>query len=176
MCYFKHLLTGRQQNGGLPLRAEDFILKKPIHHTNISVHDRISIVRKVSRFGPLFILIQVGGTLLTRFTGSYGLLATGLFGGLASSASATAAAATMPIHGKLTASLAGSVTIVSSRASAVINLPIVWKTIKDKKVVRKLTVEIMAAIIIGIVVLDRAFLIYDIEEIANNKSGVLKLF
>ncbi|WP_114937795.1 MgtC/SapB family protein [Mucilaginibacter endophyticus] len=120
-------------------------------------------VSKVSGFGLLFILIQVGGTLLTRFFGSYGLLVTGLFGGLASSASTTAAAATMAMHGKITASLAGSVTIVSSLASAVVNLPIVWKTIKDKKVLRKLTLEIMAVIIIGIavVVLDRIFLISD---------------
>lgn len=120
-------------------------------------------VKKVLSFGLLFILIQVGGTLLTSFFGSYGLLATGLFGGLASSASTTAAAATMAMHGKITASLAGSVAIVSSLASAVINLPIVWKTIEDKQVVKRLTFEIMAVIIIGIavVVLDRVFLISD---------------
>jgi uncharacterized membrane protein (DUF4010 family) len=120
-------------------------------------------VKKVLSFGLLFILIQVGGTLLTRFFGSYGLLATGLFGGLASSASTTAAAATMAMHGKITASLAGSVAIVSSLASAVINLPIVWKTIEDKQVVKRLTFEIMAVIIVGIavVVLDRVLLISD---------------
>jgi len=121
-------------------------------------------LKKVSSFGLLFILIQIGGTLLTRLFGSYGLLATGLFGGLASSASTTAAAATMAMHGKITASLAGSVTIISSLASAIVNLPIVWKTIQDKQVVKRLTIEIMAVIIVGIavVVLDRIFLISDI--------------
>ncbi|HMG09815.1 MAG TPA: DUF4010 domain-containing protein, partial [Mucilaginibacter sp.] len=111
----------------------------------------------------LFILIQVGGTLLTRLFGSYGLLATGLFGGLASSASTTAAAATMAMHDKITASLAGSVTIISSLASAIVNLPIVWKTIKDKYVVKRLTIEIMAVIIVGIavVILDRIYLLSD---------------
>ncbi|HEY0273519.1 MAG TPA: DUF4010 domain-containing protein, partial [Chitinophaga sp.] len=69
---------------------------------------------KVLWFGLLFILIQVGGTLLTQLFGSYGILATGIFGGLVSSASTTAAAATMALHGKITASLAGSVTILSS--------------------------------------------------------------
>jgi uncharacterized membrane protein (DUF4010 family) len=120
-------------------------------------------LRKVSGFGLLFILIQVGGTLLTRLFGSYGLLATGLFGGLASSASTTAAAATMAMHGKIPPSLAGSVTIISSLASAVINLPIVWKTIKDRQVVKRLTIEIMAVIIVGIAVvtLDRIFLVSD---------------
>jgi uncharacterized membrane protein (DUF4010 family) len=121
-------------------------------------------LKKVSSFGLLLILIQIGGTLLTRLFGSYGLLATGLFGGLASSASTTAAAATMAMHGKITASLAGSVTIISSLASAIVNLPIVWKTIQDKQVVKRLTIEIMAVIIVGIavVVLDRIFLISDI--------------
>jgi len=120
-------------------------------------------VKKVLGFGLLFILIQVGGTLLTRLFGSYGLLATGLFGGLASSASTTAAAATMAMHGKITASLAGSVTIISSLASAIVNLPIVWKTIKDKYVVKRLTIEIMAVIIVGIavVILDRIYLLSD---------------
>ena len=120
-------------------------------------------VKKVLGFGLLFILIQVGGTLLTRLFGSYGLLATGLFGGLASSASTTAAAATMAMHDKITASLAGSVTIISSLASAIVNLPIVWKTIKDKYVVKRLTIEIMAVIIVGIavVILDRIYLLSD---------------
>jgi len=116
-------------------------------------------VKKVLGFGSLFILIAIGGTLLNRFFGSYGLLATGLFGGLVSSASTTAAAATMAMHGKITASLAGNVAIISSLASAVINLPLVWRNIKDKAVIRKLTIELSVVIGIGIacVVLDRIF-------------------
>ncbi|HEX4425266.1 MAG TPA: DUF4010 domain-containing protein, partial [Terriglobales bacterium] len=61
---------------------------------------------KVVWFGLLFIVIQVVGTLLTRFFGSYGMLATGIFGGLVSSASTTAAASTMAMHGKISAALA----------------------------------------------------------------------
>ena len=116
-------------------------------------------IKKVLGFGSLFILIAIGGTLLNRFFGSYGLLATGLFGGLVSSASTTAAAATMAMHGKITASLAGNVAIISSLASAVINLPLVWRSIKDKAVIRKLTIELSVVIGIGIacVVLDRIF-------------------
>jgi len=116
-------------------------------------------IKKVLGFGSLFILIAIGGTLLNRFFGSYGLLATGLFGGLVSSASTTAAAATMAMHGKITASLAGNVAIISSLASAVINLPLVWRNIKDKAVIRKLTIELLVVIGVGIacVVLDRIF-------------------
>lgn len=117
-------------------------------------------LKKVLWFGMLFVLIAIGGTLLTKFFGSYGILATGVFGGLVSSASTTAAAATMASHGKITASVAGSVAIISSLASAVVSLPIVWKTIKDKAVVKKLTIELVTVIAAGIivVVLDRIFL------------------
>lgn len=118
-------------------------------------------IQKVLWFGILFILIQTGGTLLTKWFGSFGLLATGIFGGLVSSASTTAAAATMAMHGKITPGLAGSVAIVSSMASTVVNLPIVWRTIKDKTLFRKLAIETMIVMAAGIifVVLDRVFLI-----------------
>src|SRR5580692_8104644 len=60
----------------------------------LTLNSPISLA-KVVWFGLLFIVIQVVGTLLTRFFGSYGMLATGIFGGLVSSASTTAAASTM---------------------------------------------------------------------------------
>ena len=126
--------------------------------TAIALDSPIS-VKKVLWFGLLFIIIQVGGTLLTKLFGSFGLLATGVFGGLVSSASTTAAAATMAMHGKISPGLAGSVAIVSSLASAIVNLPIAWRTVKDKAIVKKLTIEIITVIAVGItfVVLDRVF-------------------
>ncbi len=114
---------------------------------------------KVLWFGMLFITIQIAGTLLTKSFGSYGLLATGIFGGLVSSASTTAAAATMAMHGKISASLAGSATVLTSLASAAVNLPIVWRTTKNKAVVRRVTIEMATVIGIGIlaVAIDRIF-------------------
>lgn len=114
---------------------------------------------KVAWFTILFIIIQTCGTLLTKVFGSFGILATGIFGGLVSSASTTVAAATMAMHGKITASLAGNATVLTSLASAAVNLPIVWRTIKDKAVVRKLTLEMSAIIAVGVaaVVLDRIY-------------------
>jgi uncharacterized membrane protein (DUF4010 family) len=121
-------------------------------------------VKKVLWFGFLFIIIQAGGTLLTKVFGSFGLLATGVFGGMVSSASTTAAAATMAMHGKISPALAGSVAIVSSLASALINLPIVWRTIQDKAILKKMTIETVIVIAVGltIVVLDRLFLLSEI--------------
>jgi uncharacterized membrane protein (DUF4010 family) len=120
-------------------------------------------LKKVLGFGLLFVLIQVGGTLLTRIFGSYGILATGIFGGFVSSASTTAAAATMASHGQISASIAGNVAILSSLASAVINLPIIWRMIRDRALVRKFTTELSIIILTGIAViwLDHAFQLTD---------------
>jgi uncharacterized membrane protein (DUF4010 family) len=114
---------------------------------------------KVLWFGIVFISIQVGGTLLTRYFGSGGMLATSVFGGLVSSASTTAAAATMAMHGKITPALAGSATVLTSLASAAVNLPIVWRTTKDKAVVKALTLKMATVIATGIaaVTVDRVF-------------------
>lgn len=124
----------------------------------LSLDSPISL-SKVLRFGLLFIAIQVAGTLLTRTFGSSGLLATSIFGGLVSSASTTAAAATMARHGAITPSLAGSAAVLASLASALINLPIVWRIIKDKPIVRRLTWEMISIIAAGIaaVIIDRVF-------------------
>jgi uncharacterized membrane protein (DUF4010 family) len=114
---------------------------------------------KVLRFGVLFIAIQIAGTLLTRTFGSYGMLATGIFGGLVSSARTTAAAATMAMHGKISAALAGSTTVLTSLASAAVNLPIVWRTTRNKAVIGRLAMEMATVVSIGLlaVTVDRIF-------------------
>ncbi|MBS1664914.1 MAG: MgtC/SapB family protein [Bacteroidetes bacterium] len=116
-------------------------------------------LKKILWFGLLFVLIAIGGTLLTRLFGNYGMMVTGFFGGLVSSASTTTAAATMASHGKISAAIAGSVAIISSLASAAVNLPIIWKTAKDKLVTRRLIVEMITVLTVGITVvfLDRTF-------------------
>ena len=68
-------------------------------------------------------------------------------------------AATMAMRGKITPALAGSATVLTSLASAAVNLPIIWRTIKDKAVVRKLAVKMATVIGTGIaaVAIDRIF-------------------
>ena len=125
---------------------------------------------KVLWFGTLFIAIQISGTLLTRRFGSYGMLATGVFGGLISSASTTAAAATLAMHGKISAALAGSTTVIASLASAAVNLPIVWRAAKDKAIVRRLAIEVFTVIAMGVaaVAIDR---IFQFSELLLRKVG-----
>lgn len=114
---------------------------------------------KVLWFGTLFIAIQIAGTLLTRSFGSYGMLATAVFGGLVSSASTTAAAATMAMHGRISPALAGSATVLTSLASAAVNLPILWRTTKNKGVVKRASLQMVSVIGIGVlaVAIDRVF-------------------
>ena len=114
---------------------------------------------KVLKFGVVFIAIQIAGTLLTRVFGNSGMLAVSVIGGLVSSASTTAAAATMAMHGQISPSLAGSATVLASLASAAVNLPIVWRTTDNKAVFRRLVIQtagIMAAGILAVVV-DRMY-------------------
>jgi uncharacterized membrane protein (DUF4010 family) len=116
-------------------------------------------LKKVIWFGVVFVSIQIVGTLLTKYFGSYGMFATGVFGGLVSSASTTAAAATMAMHGKISAALAGSATVLTSLSSAAVNLPIVWRTTKNRMVMRRLTIQMVTVIGTGVaaVTLDRVF-------------------
>jgi uncharacterized membrane protein (DUF4010 family) len=132
--------------------------KQPEPAGNLNLDSPISL-KKIMGFGVLFVVIQAGGTLLTRLFGNYGLMATGVIGGLASSASTTAAAATMAMHGRISPSIAGSVAIVSSLASAIINLPIVWRIVKEKSIVKKLSIQLIFVILVGmaVVIADRVF-------------------
>ena len=143
---------------GLWIWRDHYIENNQKNAPKLKLESPIS-VRNVVTFGALFLLIAIGGTLLTKVFGNMGIYATGFFGGFVSSASTTAAAATMASHGKISAALAGSVTILTSLTSAIVSLPIVWKTIRDKAVVRRLTLELTSVLLVGIaaVVLDRMF-------------------
>jgi uncharacterized membrane protein (DUF4010 family) len=113
----------------------------------------------VLRFGVVFIIIQIAGTLLTRVFGNSGMLVVSVIGGLVSSASTTAAAATMAMHGQISASLAGSAAVLASLASAATNLPIVWRTTTDRAGLRRLLFQTGAIIVAGVlaVVVDRFY-------------------
>jgi uncharacterized membrane protein (DUF4010 family) len=147
---------------------KDYLQEKedPITIPALKLASPISL-KNVLSFGLLFVVIAIGGTLLTKLFGNYGIMATGFFGGFVSSASTTAAAATMASHEKISAALAGSVTIVTSLTSALVSLPIVWKIVKDRSAVRKLTFQLITVLLIGIavVMLDRYFEIS--EQIIN---------
>jgi hypothetical protein len=89
-------------------------------------------LKYVLKFAGLFVLMEIIGTIGARFLGKYGFLALSLLGGTVSSASTTAAAATMAIHGKLSADVAGVATVFASITSALVNLPLVERQTREQ--------------------------------------------
>jgi uncharacterized membrane protein (DUF4010 family) len=110
-------------------------------------------LKYVAKFGALFLIMQVLGTIGARYLGKYGFLALSLLGGMVSSASATSAAATMAIHGKLSPDIAGVATVFASITSALVNLPLVERQTHDKRVTRTLASISVIVVVIGLVVL-----------------------
>ncbi|CAG5067445.1 hypothetical protein DYBT9623_00166 [Dyadobacter sp. CECT 9623] len=89
LCWIRVNWISEQKNGSA---QADLTLSSPIS------------LKQTLTFGLLFVFIQIGSNLLGRIFGDYGLLATGALGGLVSSASTTASA-----------------------ASIVVNFPIIWR-------------------------------------------------
>lgn len=110
-------------------------------------------LRRVLEFAALFIGVQVVADLGQRWVGSAGFQIVSVLGGLVSSASTTAASANMAMHGEVTAAQAGIAAVVTSMASALADLPIVQRKIKDKAVVRELTLSSLLQVGAGVAVL-----------------------
>lgn len=108
-------------------------------------------LRRVLRFAVLFLVLEVVGTLAQRALGSLGFLVVSVLGGLVSSASTTATAATLFAAGKISAPTAAIGTILTSIASALVNLPLVSRQTRDLKLTRRLTVATIAISVGGFV-------------------------
>lgn len=110
-------------------------------------------LRHVLNFGGLFVAMEILGTVGARFLGKFGFLALSLLGGTVSSASTTAAAATMAIHGKLPPDVAGVATVFASIASALVNLPLIQRQSHNKRLTRSLAAISLLLVAAGVVVL-----------------------
>jgi uncharacterized membrane protein (DUF4010 family) len=94
------------------------------------------------KFGLIFLLLQVAGTLAQRLAGETGFYAVSLGAGLLSSASGVAAAAALAAHGTITGQVAGVGVVLNSLASTAIKLPLVARISGD----RGLTVRVALAL------------------------------
>ena len=108
--------------------------------------------RRVLGYGILFIAIEIVGTLAVRVFGSAGFLAASGISGVASSASATAAAALLSASAKITPQLAGTAAVIASMASALTNVPLVFRRLPRTALLR-IAGSTALQIAIGIVVL-----------------------
>jgi uncharacterized membrane protein (DUF4010 family) len=110
-------------------------------------------LRRVLSFAALFLLIQILSTLGQRYLGKVGFLGISMLGGLVSSASTSAAAANMVGHQKMRASLAAEGVVLASVASAIINLPILYRNVKNPALLKRLSVFTTIVAMVGIALL-----------------------
>ena len=103
--------------------------------TELRLGSPISL-RRVLAYGTLFLAIQVIGTLAERLFGNLGFMTASGITGMASSASATAAAANLSASAKITPALAGTAAVIASMASALTNFPIVFKRLPRPQLLR----------------------------------------
>jgi len=109
-------------------------------------------LRRVLSYGLLFIAIEVIGTLAERAFGNVGFMAASGISGIASSASATAAAANLSASGKITPELAGTAAVIASMSSALTNVPLVFKRL-SRTLLLRIASSTALQIIVGIAVL-----------------------
>jgi len=107
--------------------------------------------RQLISFGAIFILIQTGGTLGQRLLGQSGVVLASTLGGLASSASATAAVAALTRHGAVVPKVAALSTILASVASTLVNLPIVYRATQDRVLIRSLLLISLVITVLGLI-------------------------
>jgi uncharacterized membrane protein (DUF4010 family) len=106
-------------------------------------------LRRVLTFAFLFLLIQVISTLSQRHLGEPGFLGVSVLGGLVSSASTTAASANLVGREQVGADVAGMGVILASIASALVNLPVVYRSARQTGVFLRLSIFTTAIIIVG---------------------------
>jgi len=124
---------------------------------SVKLSSPISLTR-VLKFGLLFLSIEIAGALGQRVLGTLGFIAVSLIGGLVSSASTTAAAASMVTSGRLSIHAAAASTIIATVASAMVNIPLVYRHTKDRSVIIKLLMSsaLLAAMGLGVLLLEMA--------------------
>lgn len=125
---------------------------EPGTKAKIQLSSPISLLR-VLRFGLLFVVMQAAATLAQRHLGNYGFMLVSAISGLASSASSTAAAATLSAAGKVTPELAGTAAVLASMASALVNIPLVAKHLPERSLFWNLMVATVLQMAMGIAVL-----------------------
>jgi uncharacterized membrane protein (DUF4010 family) len=102
------------------------------------------------KYGFLFLVLHVVGVLGQGFAGAYGFLAVSCVGGLVSSASAVAAAASLAANGAVPSHVAGIGALVASITSVLVNLPFMLRA-RDGKLAKQVAVAMVVTSMAGLV-------------------------
>jgi uncharacterized membrane protein (DUF4010 family) len=117
-------------------------------------------LKRVAKFGVLFVILAAGGSLAQRNFGSGGFLMVSILGGLISSASTTATAASLCAAGQISPEVAGIATVLTSVSSAVINIPLVYQQTHRGALTRRLALTTGLITGAGLAVLGVAVLVH----------------
>jgi uncharacterized membrane protein (DUF4010 family) len=89
------------------------------------------------KFGLVFLVLHAAGTVAQRWLGPLGFYAVSIAGGLVSSSSAVASAASLSVHDGVTPVEAGIGAVLASLSSAFISLPLLARVAGQPRLTRR---------------------------------------
>ncbi len=110
-------------------------------------------LKRVLKFGVLFVCLASAGTLAQRYFGNLGFMLVSILGGVISSASTAASAAALASSSQISFAAAGYATVLTSMSSALVNMPLVYQQTRDRNITRRLTLATLIVVAVGLVVL-----------------------
>jgi uncharacterized membrane protein (DUF4010 family) len=102
------------------------------------------------KFGLIFLLLTIAGTLAQRWLGSGGFFGVSAAGGLVSSATAVASAASLAASRELSPQVAGMGALLASLASVAINFPLAARAVGDRNLIRKIGYALGSVFLLGL--------------------------
>jgi uncharacterized membrane protein (DUF4010 family) len=107
-------------------------------------------LRAALKFGVIFLALQSVGTIAQALFGRFGFYVVSFLGGLVSSASACAAAATLGEQGKISPAIAGIGVVLASLASAAVNVGLVARFSGSRALTRRVTLATAIVLVVGL--------------------------
>jgi uncharacterized membrane protein (DUF4010 family) len=102
------------------------------------------------KFGALFLVLRIASSLGQRLFGTLGFYAATFAGGLISSASAVAAAATLAGQGEISSVVAGNAAVLAALTSALVNLPMIVRSSPDRAFTRRIASSLGIVALVGL--------------------------
>jgi uncharacterized membrane protein (DUF4010 family) len=102
------------------------------------------------KFGLVFLVLTIAGALAQRWLGAGGFYGISILGGLVSSATAVASAATLAASKELSFQTAGMGAVFASLASVAINFPLAARVVHDRAWIRRLGYALGAVFLLGV--------------------------
>jgi uncharacterized membrane protein (DUF4010 family) len=102
------------------------------------------------KYGLLFLILHIAGVLTQDTFGEFGIYAVSLIGGVVSSASAVAAAASLLSTNAVSAHVVATGAVIASLASVLINLPLVLRA-RNRGLTVRLSLAMLSIAVAGIV-------------------------